>query len=420
MTGSRNFHPVGSSDTSNMGNMMRDLIWSSLDKYKVSSKTAVIQSKNDSRLLVPHNSIRSWHFLVSISQIGVRLTGVLTLQNAIRDRHFLPIRTMWHSLGASLCDWYRPCDLERISALKSHVRYQWKVHSPGFAGPILSELNKSWILIKHCGLATSIYQKRLDEHIPHIVWLIYWRIFEQLPPNSYPFGEKLPPGRLDSQAAIEPIETGFESTFPMVMHRKSSISNCSLWGYRDSFGSCNSYTRQVWCNRQLPRLAPSKQASKDYINRRFDAIQIYLSKIWRWASGSSVINKQFTRLRDLFPPTRPFLNLGFGTQECRILECPKYSKSPNTRSFALPFAYNMAFSRIVDVSKPFGYEPLNFGFVVKATATAMLVVGFLKFIKSLTERSPYDHIPGPKPSTILGMSSSMQKMVDGSLIHGAY
>ena len=80
----------------------------------------------------------------------------------------------------------------------------------------------------------------------------------------------------------------------------------------------------------------------------------------------------------------------------------------------------MDFSRIMDVSKPFLYEPLNFGFVVKATTTAMLVVGFLKFIKSLTERSPYDHIPGPKPSTKLGMSSFDQKIPDGSLIRGAY
>jgi len=80
----------------------------------------------------------------------------------------------------------------------------------------------------------------------------------------------------------------------------------------------------------------------------------------------------------------------------------------------------MAFSRIMDVSKTFLYEPLSFGFVVKATTTAMLVMGFLKFIKSLTERSPYEHIPGPKPSTMLGTSFCVQKMPDSSLIHGAH
>ena len=65
-----------------------------------------------------------------------------------------------------------------------------------------------------------------------------------------------------------------------------------------------------------------------------------------------------------------------------------------------------SFSRIMDISESF-YELLSSGCVIKVTTTAMLVVGFLKFIKSLTERSPYDHIPGPKPSTMFGTSSGV-------------
>jgi hypothetical protein len=72
------------------------------------------------------------------------------------------------------------------------------------------------------------------------------------------------------------------------------------------------------------------------------------------------------------------------------------------------------------VSEPLLYELLSFGLLVKATTAAMLIVGFLKFIKSLTKRSPYDYIPGPKPSTMIGTLSCVQKMPDGSLIYGAY
>jgi hypothetical protein len=77
-------------------------------------------------------------------------------------------------------------------------------------------------------------------------------------------------------------------------------------------------------------------------------------------------------------------------------------------------------SRIMDVSEPFRDEPLSFGFVVKATTAAILVMRFLKFIKSLTKHLPYDYIPGPKPSTKFGTSYFVQKMPDGSLILGAY
>jgi len=77
-------------------------------------------------------------------------------------------------------------------------------------------------------------------------------------------------------------------------------------------------------------------------------------------------------------------------------------------------------STIVNASEPFLNEPLSFGFMAKATIAAMLVVGFLKFIKSLTARSPYDHIPGPKPSTMFGTSSCVHKIPDGSLILGDY
>lgn len=69
----------------------------------------------------------------------------------------------------------------------------------------------------------------------------------------------------------------------------------------------------------------------------------------------------------------------------------------------------MDFFWIMDNSKPFYYEPLSFGFAVKATTAAVLVVWLLKFIKSLTERSPYDHIPGPKPSTMFGTLSLRPK-----------
>jgi len=72
------------------------------------------------------------------------------------------------------------------------------------------------------------------------------------------------------------------------------------------------------------------------------------------------------------------------------------------------------------ISEPFRNEPLSFGVVVKATIAAVLVVGFLKFIKSLTARSPYDHIPGPKPSTMFGKSSWLHKISNGSLILGDY
>jgi len=45
-------------------------------------------------------------------------------------------------------------------------------------------------------------------------------------------------------------------------------------------------------------------------------------------------------------------------------------------------------------------DPLG---LVKVASIGLLVVLILKFIKSLTTRSPYENIPGPKPSSMLGM-----------------
>jgi len=46
-------------------------------------------------------------------------------------------------------------------------------------------------------------------------------------------------------------------------------------------------------------------------------------------------------------------------------------------------------------------EPLG---VVNVAAIGLFVMMVLKIIKSLTARSPYEHIPGPKPSSMLGMT----------------
>jgi len=45
-------------------------------------------------------------------------------------------------------------------------------------------------------------------------------------------------------------------------------------------------------------------------------------------------------------------------------------------------------------------DPLG---LVKVASIGLFVVLILKIIKSLTTRSPYEHIPGPKPSSMLGM-----------------
>jgi len=41
--------------------------------------------------------------------------------------------------------------------------------------------------------------------------------------------------------------------------------------------------------------------------------------------------------------------------------------------------------------------------LVKAASIGLFVVLIFKIIKSLTTRSPYEHIAGPKPSSMLGM-----------------
>lgn len=61
----------------------------------------------------------------------------------------------------------------------------------------------------------------------------------------------------------------------------------------------------------------------------------------------------------------------------------------------------MGFSGVVHTAL-FPVSQLDVGALVKAFSVGVLIVLVLKFIKSLTTRSPYDHIPGPEPSSMFG------------------
>lgn len=63
----------------------------------------------------------------------------------------------------------------------------------------------------------------------------------------------------------------------------------------------------------------------------------------------------------------------------------------------------MDFSRILHPNLPF--LSLSLGLVSKAASVGVLVVLILKVVTILTRRSPYEHIHGPKPSSMLGKSS---------------
>ncbi|KAF8958854.1 cytochrome P450 [Flammula alnicola] len=86
----------------------------------------------------------------------------------------------------------------------------------------------------------------------------------------------------------------------------------------------------------------------------------------------------------------------------------------------------MGFSQVMQQSSLFTNGALDLGLVVKAASVGVLVVLILKFIKSLTTRSPYEHIPGPQPSSsMLGYLLDMHnpddtdfhfKMTNGGIV----
>ncbi|KDR84606.1 hypothetical protein GALMADRAFT_237500 [Galerina marginata CBS 339.88] len=71
----------------------------------------------------------------------------------------------------------------------------------------------------------------------------------------------------------------------------------------------------------------------------------------------------------------------------------------------------MGFSEILHTTFSSATE-LDLGILVKAASVGLLVVLVLKFVKSLTTRSPYDHLPGPQPSSVFGYLLDMHNPDD--------
>ncbi|PPQ73814.1 hypothetical protein CVT26_012155 [Gymnopilus dilepis] len=69
---------------------------------------------------------------------------------------------------------------------------------------------------------------------------------------------------------------------------------------------------------------------------------------------------------------------------------------------------NMGYSHVIDAILP-QLGRMDIGAIVKAFLVGVLVVLVMKLIKSLTERSPYEYIPGPEPSSAFGYLLDMHK-----------
>lgn len=61
----------------------------------------------------------------------------------------------------------------------------------------------------------------------------------------------------------------------------------------------------------------------------------------------------------------------------------------------------MGYSHVIDAILP-QLGQMDIGAIAKAFLVGVLVVLVMKIIKSLTERSPYEYIPGPEPSSAFG------------------